>query len=588
MFYHSRCPGVMRLDPDWPGICSRFGRESLFRGCEIGPTSLQYALKVMNTTALYILIGVFALVVLLLIAFVRMQRHGLDGTTQVSTQRRPQAVEMAVLRGPLAGKRYRLNKKEFTIGSAATCDVPVPEQGVSPVHATITAESSHYVLRDRNSQNGVWANGRRIFAAVLHPGAQFQIGLTVFAFVAPGEALPQPIDHLQPPTHQTGARRGPSETTPVTRGFERLERIGAGGQVTVYKARSKADDTIVAVKYLNNAPQDDDRDYFLQKFKQQILIGASIRHSRCVRIMGGDPAGNPPYLVEEFVQGRTLRERLGTGERLSIEESVRLVGEMCDALHYLHRKGLIHRDVKPSNILLNGEGHIKLTDFGLIRIAGAPRVTQIGMCLGTPHYMSVEQARGDSNRITPKSDLYSLGVVAYEMFTGKLPFEGSNDTILTQHLKTPPRPPRELEQRLPEAISKAILRALEKDPARRFADAREMAQAFGYSRPFDEGESSTEQRSLGLRMQNLATSAVVTITRSPTVLSRQLVNTKDSLISREHGVVTLQDGLWRIAEQAGKPTENGIYVNGVRIDEEGDVVQPGDEVRLGRTVLRVI
>jgi serine/threonine protein kinase len=541
----------------------------------------------MNSIAIFILAGVFTLVAVLLITYLYLQRRGMEGETNVEYQR-PATVELVVLRGANAGARFRVQKHELTIGSAQSCTIVVPEQGVSPVHAAITAESGHYVVRDRNSQNGVWANGRRVFAATLRPGAQFQVGMTVFALLTPGEPLPIAVDHLQPTVPPTSSRRSASEATPMTRGFERLERIGAGGQVTVYRARAKADGAVVAVKYLNNAPTEDDRNYFLQKFKQQILIGSSIRHPHCVRILGGDPAGNPPYLVEEYVQGKTLRDRIATGEKMSIEESVRVIGEICDALFYLHRKGLIHRDIKPSNILLDGQGHVKVTDFGLIRIAGAPRVTQIGMCLGTPHYMSVEQARGDSSHITPKSDLYSLGVMAYEMFTGKLPFEGSNDTILTQHLKTPPRPPRELAQQLPEGISRAILRALEKDPARRFRDAREMALEFGYSKPFNQGEISSEHQTFALRLQNLVTGAQLSISKSPTVLTRAAVNPKDGLISREHGQVFWQDGHWRVAEQPGRPTENGIYVNGVRIDEEGDIVQTGDEVRLGRTVLRVM
>ena len=541
----------------------------------------------MNNVALALLTAIFALVLVLLVTFIAMQRRGQGGTIRGPLRSLPLA--LALLGGPAAGRRFRLSQHKLAIGSADGCNVKLDEQGVSPVHATITTEGGHFVLRDHNSQNGVWANGRRVFAAVLHPGAQFQIGLTVLACVGIDEPLPEPVDHLHPPPAPGAESQRPAaESTPITSGFERLERIGAGGQVTVYRARLKADNSIVVIKYLNNPPQSGDRDYFLQKFKQQILLGTSIRHVRCVHIMGGVPAGNPPYLIEEYVPGRTLRERLSTGERLSIEESVRLVGEMCDALHYLHGKGLIHRDIKPSNILLDAEGHIKLTDFGLVRIAGAPRVTQIGMCLGTPHYMSVEQARGDSSRITAKSDLYSLGVVAYELFTGKLPFEGSNETILSQHLKMTPKPPRELDGRLPEAINQAILRALEKDPARRFADAREMASAFGYAAPFSEGQWAAKQNDTALRLQDLARGAVITIGRSPTVLNRQLVNSKDKLISRQHGVVTLRDGFWRIAEQAGKPTENGIYVNGVRIDEEGDILQPGDDLRLGRTLLRVM
>jgi serine/threonine protein kinase len=536
----------------------------------------------MNTTALLILAGIFVLVAVLLAVLLRLRRSNSDTTRTKNGAGRLPDMELAVLKGPNAGTRFRIRKSLLTIGSANACDVVVPGQGVSPMHADVSVESGVYLLRDRNSQNGVWAYGRRVFSERLQPGSQFKIGTAVLVLVVPEDSLPAPADH---DTIRPSENPRPK---PASIPYELIERIGAGGQVTVYRARSRVDNAIVALKYLNNPPNEDDRRYFFRKFKQQILVGATLRHPHCVRTLDGNAESDPPYLVEEFIAGKTLRDRLGAGSRLSYEESVRIIGEICDALYYLHNKGLVHRDIKPSNILLDMNGSVKVTDFGLIRIAGAPRHTQIGMCIGTPHYMSVEQARGDSANITPRSDLYSLGVMAYEMFTGKLPFDGSNDTILTQHLTRPPRPPRELEKQLPERINHAITRALEKDPARRFKDANEMAQAFGYAKPFSKGETAAGQRSFGLRLQNLTTGSLMTITKSPSLLLRSTVNPQDHMMSREHGCVYWHDGFWRLAEQRSKPTHNGIYVNGVRVDEEGDIMQPGDEVRLGNTLLRVI
>ena len=541
----------------------------------------------MTNIALYILIGLFVLVGVLLIILFLIKRGDKDDTahTQNASRLPMKDLELCVIKGAATGQRHALTRREITLGSSAKSDIVIAEAGVSPLHASVRAESGRLVLLDHNSQNGIWANGRRVFAAVLVPGSQFQIGTSVFALLPARSSLPRAANHLE--AKSSRAAVGASENVSA-RGYERLEQIGSGGQATVYRARSKSDNGFVAIKYLNNMPADDDRRFFLQKFKQQILVGTTIRHRHCVRILGGDPNNNPPFLIEELIAGETLRDRMVRG-RLPFEACVRILGEVCDALYYLHRKNLIHRDVKPSNIMFDANGAVKLIDFGLIRIAGAPRITQIGMCLGTPHYMSVEQVRGDSSRITSQSDLYSLGVVAYELFTGVLPFDGSNDTIMTLHLKSKPRPPHEIEQHLPERISQAVLRALEKDPARRFADAREMANTFGYSQPFHEGDPLGVNAASGLvlRLQNVSGGAVIQIQSSPTVLSRSLVNSADKLISREHGKVYWQDGFWRVAEQAGHPT-NGLYINGLRVDDEGDVIQPGDEIRLGQTVLRVI
>ncbi len=535
-------------------------------------------------TAVVILAVLFTAVLVLagVLAFV-LWRERRDPRTRAS--RAPVACDLVILNGPRVGARYRMGAS-LSIGAAADNTVALSDTGVSTRHALIRAESGRFVLEDLKSQNGIWSHGRRVHVSTLEAGAQFQIGTTVFGVVRSGEPAPQAADHL------TKRRAGlPAEESFALQsvGFERLQQIGFGGQVTVFRARGKTDGAELVVKYLNDLPHDDSRDYVFQKFKQQIIIGMSIRHPHCVRILGGDPRASTPYLIEEFVPGGTLRDRIEKG-RLPFEECVRIVGQMCDALHYLHGRGLIHRDIKPSNILFDADGAVKLTDFGLIRIVGSPRVTRMGMCLGTPHYMSVEQVRGESSRITPASDLYSLGVVAFELFTGKLPFEGASDAIMAQHLQAPPPLASALDPRIPERIARAIAQALEKEPARRFPDARAMALAFGYSEPFQRGEVLEHDGKPGkpLRLRVTASGKDITIRSSPAMLTRALINPSDKLISREHGQVFARDGLWRAGELAHKPTANGLFVNGVRVDEEGDVLEPGDELRLGHTTLRVI
>jgi serine/threonine protein kinase len=538
------------------------------------------------TLIVAVLVVVFLLVLVVggILFYVLVRDRNADVT---NLRRAPLRAEVVVLTGPQAGTRRALSGAEFRIGSDPGSQIRLDEAGVAPVHALIRTESGAFVLQDRRSQNGTWANGRRIFAAAVAPGAQFQIGLTVLALVEPGQPAPAPADHLH---RKAAAATGQPDVGDMitTVGFEPLGQLGVGGQVTVYRARAKADGAELVVKYLNDTPDEGDRGYFRQKFKQQILIGLTIRHPRCVRVLGGDPAHTPPYLIEEFIPGGTLRDRLLRG-RLSLDEARRIIGELLDALHYLHAKGIIHRDIKPSNVLLDANAQVKLTDFGLIRIAGSPRVTQLGMCLGTPHYMSLEQIRGDSQLLGPASDLYSAGVLAYELFSGKPPFDGSTDEILAGHLHGKARPLNEAAPNVPERIAQAVARALEKDPARRFANARDMAHALGYERPFDVGQTSQHtaaQQPLRLALVN--TDRVLTLNSSPFLFTRTLVNPNDKQISREHGQAYVADGAWRIAELPGRPTVNGLYVNGVRVDEEGDIVQAGDQIRLGQTVLRVL
>jgi serine/threonine protein kinase len=539
--------------------------------------------------AAYIVITlVFALAAGLagVLAFILLRDRVSDRT---SLRRAPLRAEIVMLNGKQPSLRYALSNSDLQIGSDPSCQIQLQGAGIAPVHAVIRTESGAFVLQDKRSQNGTWSYGKRIFAATIQPGAQFQIGTTVFAVLQPGEALPPAAEHLKSRANKhTPADEAAADAMITTVGFEPLGQLGVGGQVTVYRARSKADGADLVVKYLNDAPDEYDRGYFKQKFKQQILIGLSIRHPRCVRVLGGDPAHQPPYLIEEFIPGGTLRDRLLRG-RLSFDEARRITGELLDAMGYLHGKGIIHRDIKPSNVLLDADAHVKLTDFGLIRIAGSPRVTQIGMCLGTPQYMSLEQIRGDSQRIGPTSDLYSVGILAYELFTGRVPFDGATDAILDAHLKTRPPGVNEINPDVPERIASAIAKALEKDPARRFQSAREMASAIGYDSAFEPG--LTQHHSAAhqpLRLENIASGKPLVLNNSPCMLTRALINPADTLISREHGQAFVADGQWRIGELPGRPAINGLYVNGVRVDEEGDIVQPGDQVRLGHTVLRVL
>jgi tRNA A-37 threonylcarbamoyl transferase component Bud32 len=255
--------------------------------------------------------------------------------------------------------------------------------------------------------------------------------------------------------------------------FELMGTIGQGAFGTVYKAHDPELDRIVAIKVLRagNLAEPQELDRFLREARSV----AQLRHPPIVSVHEVGQSDGVPYLVSDLVEGVTLADLL-SGRRPGFREAAELVATIAEALHFAHERGVVHRDVKPSNIMLGEDGRPCVMDFGLAkREAGEITMTVEGQVLGTPAYVPPEQARGESHATDGRGDTYSLGVVLYQMLTGELPFCGTTRMLLHQVLHDEPRPPRRLNDRIPRNLETITLKAMAKEPGRRYATARELA-----------------------------------------------------------------------------------------------------------------
>ncbi|MBO0831063.1 MAG: Stk1 family PASTA domain-containing Ser/Thr kinase [Actinobacteria bacterium] len=257
-----------------------------------------------------------------------------------------------------------------------------------------------------------------------------------------------------------------------------LDRIvGRGGMAEVFRARDIRLNRIVAVKTLRNDLARDQT--FQARFRREAQSAASLNHPSIVAVYdtGEDMVGGTPlpYIVMEFVEGQTVRDLLRDDRRLQPERAVEITDALLEALEYSHRNGIVHRDIKPGNVMLTRSGHVKVMDFGIARSVSDSQLTltQTAQVIGTAHYMSPEQARGE--RVDARSDLYSTGCLLYELLTGRPPFTGDSPlTIAYQHVKQDPVPPSRVDPQAPAWADGLVLKALQKDQARRYQSAAQM------------------------------------------------------------------------------------------------------------------
>jgi serine/threonine-protein kinase len=260
--------------------------------------------------------------------------------------------------------------------------------------------------------------------------------------------------------------------------YEILGVLGKGGMGAVYRANDRRLDEVVAVKVLRPEVLQDDPT-LLERFKQELKLARKITHRNVLRTHDFDEAEGTPYISMEFIDGVTLKDLVRSRGALPVGVGLRIAKQMCQGLDAAHRQGVIHRDIKPQNMLILPEsGDLKIMDFGIARVSEVKGreeagLTTAGTVMGTPDYMPPEQAQGRPADF--RSDIYSVGVVLFELFTGKLPFRGETPmaTVLAHVQKAPPRP-RDVNPRLAPELESAILRCLEKDPRARFQKVSEL------------------------------------------------------------------------------------------------------------------
>ncbi len=260
--------------------------------------------------------------------------------------------------------------------------------------------------------------------------------------------------------------------------YEIIGPLGHGGMGAVYKAFHPQLQRYVAIKLLL-ATNETDPD-FIARFQHEARAVAQLRHPHIVQVFDFDIQDSRPYMVMEFVEGETLAQRLRrlhrSGQMLPTAEAVQLFQQLCSAVAYAHKQGMLHRDLKPQNVIVNPQNDAILTDFGLAKIAGVSGMTATNATVGTPHYMSPEQSQGKP--VDQRSDMYSLGVMLYEMLAGKVPFDASTPVaVLMQHVTATPPPISAVNPQAPDELAQIALKAMAKDPEQRFPTVTAMSQA---------------------------------------------------------------------------------------------------------------
>lgn len=259
--------------------------------------------------------------------------------------------------------------------------------------------------------------------------------------------------------------------------YQLQDPIGRGGMATIYRGRDMRMDRVVAIKVLREVYSTDPK--FVTRFQREAKAASSLQHPNIVQVYDYGQSDGNYFIVMELIEGTDLRRYLRSRGVLAIDRAIIIAHDVALGLGAAHRRAIVHRDVKPQNILVGRDGSIKLTDFGIASVykdINAERLTTTGMTLGTVQYYAPEQAQGEI--VSPAADVYALGIVMYEMLTGRTPFDGDTPVaVAMQHIQDVPIPPTQLNPNIPPALEEIILNCLEKEPGKRFRDGSTLARA---------------------------------------------------------------------------------------------------------------
>ncbi len=281
--------------------------------------------------------------------------------------------------------------------------------------------------------------------------------------------------------------------------YQLKERIGGGGMANVYLATDQILKRDVAIKVLRMEYVNDEE--FIARFDREAQAATSLSHPNIVNIYDVGEEDHILYMVMEYVDGMTLKEYIQQNGPLPVEEAIPIMKQITSAITHAHENNIVHRDIKPQNILMDTYGNVKVTDFGIAVASSATALTETNSILGSVHYLSPEQARG--GKATKKSDIYSLGIVFYELLTGELPFSGQTPvSIALKHLQADPPSVRHFDEKIPQSVENIVLRAMTKDPFHRYQTVSEMESSLNqalkpehlneekYVPPVEEGEET--------------------------------------------------------------------------------------------------